>query len=185
MGVLATDIAYCTVMFCSLSTGDSKEEEAKEAMLTRPQEDDASEFKDLDSLCRQFDELVNQSVLYKYQHVGPWYIIMCPHAAEPFKDHDTYTPSATNTAPPPHTSGKIDASLPPHTQKSYAWEMASLARKMVVLANRNGHGLKMGIHTGSAAGAVLGKLRYLSIYLSTNVEMSVCLYVCLSVCMSE
>ena len=49
--------------------------------------DDSAEFQRLNAVYVDFDEAVGESGLYKYQHVGPWYIIACPNAAEPFDTH--------------------------------------------------------------------------------------------------
>ena len=40
-------------------------------------------LKRLDALLRDFDAAVVSSDLYKYQHVGHWYIVTCPNGAEP------------------------------------------------------------------------------------------------------
>jgi len=79
-----------------------------------------------------------RSVLYKYQHVGPWYIITCPNAAEPFKVERH------------HGEAK---------PQSYATDMARLAHQLLATARQHGFELRIGIHAGSAAGAVIGKLR--------------------------
>eukprot|EP00277_Geminigera_cryophila_P003360 CAMPEP_0179426890 /NCGR_PEP_ID=MMETSP0799-20121207/13033_1 /TAXON_ID=46947 /ORGANISM="Geminigera cryophila, Strain CCMP2564" /LENGTH=345 /DNA_ID=CAMNT_0021201779 /DNA_START=519 /DNA_END=1554 /DNA_ORIENTATION=- len=129
-------------MFCSLSNaGDEKD---KGDLI-----DDVAEFQDLDAIYRDFDDLVNLSVLYKYQHVGPWYIITCPNAAEPFKDGDAPAARAHT-----HTQRCLHAK-----EQTYTHEVALLAHKMVLHAKRHGKHAHIGIHTGSAAGAVLGKVR--------------------------
>ena len=79
-----------------------------------------------------------RSVLYKYQHVGPWYIIVCPNAAEPFKVERRHGEAKT---------------------QSYATDMALLAHQLLAMARQHGFELRVGIHSGSAAGAVIGKLR--------------------------
>lgn len=77
-GVLATDIVHCTIMFCSLSDREGGE-----------RKNEKREFQRLHAVCLDFDEAVNKSRLYKYQHVGPWYIIACPNAAAPFVEFVT------------------------------------------------------------------------------------------------
>ena len=60
--------------------------------------DDSAEFQRLNAVYVDLDEAVGESGLYKYQHVGPWYIIACPNAAEPF---DSHTHRYTRTHPSP------------------------------------------------------------------------------------
>ena len=140
MGILATDIAQTTVMFCSLFS-----EEASGSwpnMRRRSISHHVSEFQRLHHVYLDFDEAVRGSRLYKYQHVGPWYIITCPNAAAPF-------PSAQSEPCPPGAEGG----------QSYATDMARLAQQLVSVARSHRYSLKVGIHHGSAAGAVLGKIR--------------------------
>ena len=76
LGILATDIAHCTVMFCSLSNAGGRNAQ------TRLVSADVANFQRLHAVYLDFDQAVRESPLYKYQHVGAWYIIICPNAAE-------------------------------------------------------------------------------------------------------
>jgi hypothetical protein len=62
--MLGCDIALCTVMFCSLET------HIPMALL--------------DSLYIAFDTAVQRHGMFKYQHVGDWFIVACPRVAKPF-----------------------------------------------------------------------------------------------------
>ena len=140
MGILATDIAQTTVMFCSLFSEEASG--SGQNMRRRSISHHVSEFQRLHHVYLDFDEAVRGSRLYKYQHVGPWYIITCPNAAAPF-------PSAQSETPAPGAEAG----------QSYATDMARLAQQLVSVARSHSYSLKVGIHHGSAAGAVLGKLR--------------------------
>ena len=41
-------------------------------------------FRRLHALFSKFDDAVQRRGMFKYQHVGPWYIVACPRAANPF-----------------------------------------------------------------------------------------------------
>ena len=109
------------------------------------------------------------------QHVGPWYIIACPNAAEPF---DSHTSSASRAPGKDGTGrGSVDAKgARGRRGRSYATEMAELAQRLVRVAGQHGVQLQVGIHTGSAAGAVLGTLRaFYCIYGDTvNISSRLC-----------
>jgi hypothetical protein len=98
----------------------------------------------------EFDNAVKISALYKFQHVGEYYIIACPNAAEPFESAGSSTRPANSEA---DTSGRKVS--PP----CFAQNMASLARELTGLASQHGFNLQTGIHAGSAVGAIIGKLR--------------------------
>jgi hypothetical protein len=99
--------------------------------------------------------------LFKYQHVGPWYIVACPNAAEPF-DFDTKPCSSCRL----HDKAKRRAAAAGRgdnsflkTRASYSTDMALLAQQLVQMASKHGFELQVGIHSGCAAGAVLGRMR--------------------------
>jgi hypothetical protein len=98
----------------------------------------------------EFDNAVKSSALYKFQHVGEYYIIACPNAAEPFEKAGSSTRPAK-----PETDTSGSKMSPP----CFAQNMASLARELTALANQHGFNLQTGIHAGSAVGAIIGKLR--------------------------
>lgn len=150
MGILATDISQCTVMFCSLVSADTLANEDED--VGQGVEEDVGKFHMLHHVCLDFDEAVKQSRLYKYQHVGQWYIIACPNAAEPF-------PSVRPGTGEAWTGGGMGGAEGGEREPTYATEMTKLAQKLVSIARCHGFLLKVGIHNGSAAGAVIGKLR--------------------------
>jgi class 3 adenylate cyclase len=155
LGLLAVDIPQCTIMFCSLT----RALDGQHANMT-----DAQDFRVLHAVCLDFDDAVKCSGLYKYQHVGSWYIVTCLKAAAPFEAH------ASNT----HYKSTSQVRF----QASYATEVGELARHLMSLARHHGFDLQVGIHTGSAAGAVIGSLRaFYCIYGQTvNTASRLCKY---------
>ncbi|EKX45148.1 hypothetical protein GUITHDRAFT_50592, partial [Guillardia theta CCMP2712] len=96
-------------------------------------------FNLMDDVFKVFDHLVSMSGMYKYQHVGDWYIITCPRAANPFAEQEQRKPY-------PHdyvTSMVQLASCLQLACKGYDYKGTQLS-------------LKVGVHFGSAAGAVIG-----------------------------
>ena len=71
-GMLGALIPHCTVMFCSLH------------LATRPSMSLADHHRLLDGVFSALDDAVRRSGMFKYQHVGEWYIVACPRAAAPF-----------------------------------------------------------------------------------------------------
>jgi class 3 adenylate cyclase len=178
-GILATEIAHCTIMFCSLVDSGSRKRQFRADNLSP----DAAEFQRLHAVYLAFDEVVKMSVIYKYQHVGPWYILACPNAAEPFRElndpsegeregdegRERVLPrrgsggggsAATQWARDSETRRRWGGSWRSSVERvSYGTEMAQLALSLRTIAHHHGFDLKVGVHTGSAAGAVIGKLR--------------------------
>jgi len=176
MGILATDIEHCTVMFCSVifrsslgaSGGGADNSSWDDAMAA---DGDLADFERLHAVYLEFDEAVNGSRLYKYQHVGDWYILACPNAAEPFalggdkRDSVGSLPGFDRRASLAATgeggSGNLSCGRKGRGQAaaSYASDAAVMAQQLREVAQRHGFDLRVGIHTGSAAGAVIGKMR--------------------------
>ena len=113
---------------------------------------------------------MNGSRLYKYQHVGDWYILACPNAAEPFALGNDRRDSvglagferrASWAAAAERGAGDTSGRRKDRGRKtaSYATDAAVMARQLREVAQRHGFDLRVGIHTGSAAGAVIGKMR--------------------------
>jgi class 3 adenylate cyclase len=153
MGCLATDIPECIIMFCYMSTrqehaNDTDAEDFRRLQSSKDANDtDTEDFSQLHAVCLDFDDAVRMSGLYKYQHVGSWYIVTCPKAAAPF-DVGTDSNSSNKTTP---------QQRPPALQ--YATQMAELALRLMSIARLHSLELQVGIHTGPAAGAVIGSLR--------------------------
>jgi hypothetical protein len=80
-GLLATQVSRATVMFCSL--------EGQGDLLDDLNEHD---FDVLHSIISEFDRAVGHLGLFKYQHVGQWYIVTCPRAERPFEDNEQAIP---------------------------------------------------------------------------------------------
>ena len=179
-GVLATDIQECSIMFCSLALRSGGRGDRFRREKDR--------FKRLHAVCLDLDAAVKGSPLYKYQHVGPWYIIACPNAAAPFGSdfEDSPTPPATGTEEvsdagaegSAHVVGREDGSPGDASnrakrarggagggggdhagRRTYCMEMAILACKFRSIADDHGFDLQVGMHAGCAAGAVIGSLR--------------------------
>ena len=70
--MLGALIPHCTVMFCSLHLDPA------------PSMSLADNHRLLDRVFSALDEAVSRSGMFKYQHVGEWYIVACPRAAAPF-----------------------------------------------------------------------------------------------------
>ena len=66
---------------------------------TQTRTGDKEEFYRLNHVYLDFDEAVHASVLYKYQHVGDWYIVACPNAAEPFDEPGLFCPYSRSLLP--------------------------------------------------------------------------------------
>ena len=64
--------------------------------------------------------------------------------------------------------------------------MGVVAKRLVLLAHEHGIKVQIGLHTGAAAGAVVGKLRAFYCILGESVNLcerdSVCVCVCVCVC---
>ena len=155
-GILGTEIRDCVIMFVSLHDPKADHDgEGIEAVSSRSGDDfapgqnpgsrDSVNFSRQHRAYSDFDDAVSATVLYKYQHVGPWYIITCPNVAEPFDEVHSK-----------HAAERRQRTRP---QRTCATDMALLARKLMAIAQHHGFGVRMGIHAGSAAGAVIGKLR--------------------------
>ena len=121
------NIQHCIVMFCSLEPQSDLRAACSEILFYR-----------LNALFSKFDDAVQRSGMFKYQHVGEWYIVACPRAANPF-----------------------DASPDARNQR-YAVEMLALAEelKRITLTNQLWSAarfwLKVGVASGPAAGVVIG-----------------------------
>ncbi|EKX40930.1 hypothetical protein GUITHDRAFT_75107, partial [Guillardia theta CCMP2712] len=118
-------------------------------------------FKLLNEVFEMFDDVVDHYGMYKYQHVGDWYIITCPRAARPFDEAE---------------QGK------PYPQ-SYAVQMIRLANELRELAHYYtvegvSLQLKVGINHGAIAGAVIGQHRaFYCVYGDTaNTAARMCKY---------
>ena len=70
--MLGALIPHCTVMFCSLHLDPA------------PSMSLADRHQLLDGVFSALDDAVRRSGMFKYQHVGEWYIVACPRAAAPF-----------------------------------------------------------------------------------------------------
>ena len=122
---LCGEIKQCTIMFCAL-------ERQSELAFAR-----------LNDIFSAFDAAVTRSGLFKYQHVGQWFIVACPRAARPFDD---------------------DAQFLPYPD-SFLCAMVWLAEELQAIAarhalpDRSPLRLRAGIHIGPAAGAVIGTHR--------------------------
>ncbi|EKX34280.1 hypothetical protein GUITHDRAFT_45348, partial [Guillardia theta CCMP2712] len=121
----------------------------------------ADVFETLDVVFEKFDDAVARYGMYKYQHVGDWYIITCPRAAMPFD-------RAVQERPYPGM---------------YYRKMCQLASELVCIAKMQKIedmqlGLKVGIHCGAAAGAVIGRHRsFYCVYGdTTNTAARMCKY---------
>eukprot|EP00960_Hanusia_phi_P074956 768351-Hanusia_phi.AAC.1 len=124
-------IPRCTIMFCSLAPQDVIQKESSQKI-----------FHFLDSVFETFDSEVQHYGMYKYQHVGDWYIITCPRAAAPFDEVEQ------------------SKSYP----SEYGSRMVMLAKSLMDIAAQQRIGstqlsLKVGISYGSVAGAVIGMHR--------------------------
>ena len=86
-GMLGRAIPHCTIMFCAL-----EQEDDLQSAFT------ADVFGLLGSLFADLDDAVQRSGMFKYQHVGGWYIVACPRAERPF-DEEEYAADY----PPLHT----------------------------------------------------------------------------------
>jgi class 3 adenylate cyclase len=129
--MLGRAIPHCTIMFCAL-----EQEEDLQAAFT------VDVFELLCSLFADFDDAVKRSGMFKYQHVGGWYIVACPRAERPF-DEEEYA-----------------AEYPQH----YTLSMLHLAHELRLIAIRRSFRgaplrLQVGLHCGAAAGAVIGAHR--------------------------
>ena len=150
MGILGAEIEHCTVMFVAFE-GQGNGQRPEYGATGPPGallHDDVSAFIRLHSVLLEFDEAVADSKLYKYQHVGEFYIITCTRAAEPFK--------VVEKSPETDATCRAGGDTP---HNSNAADMVSLAVQLGSIARRHGFWLRVGIHSGNAAGAVVGKVR--------------------------
>jgi class 3 adenylate cyclase len=129
--MLSASIPYCTVMFCCL--------EPQQDLQAAPTED----FVHLmNTIFSKFDEQVERFGMFKYQHVGDWYIVACPRAACPFDSQEQQKPYPAQ----------------------YLASMAQLADAMRAIAKthrlcRVPLWLRVGIHAGPVVGAVVGVIK--------------------------
>jgi len=147
---LGVEIPRCIAMFCALEP----QTELKTLL-------GYESFNLLDRIFQEFDEAVQASGMYKYQHVGDWYIVTCPRVTQPF-DRSVQ-----------------EAEYP----RSYFEEMCSLAQELEKRASKfeiNGSRLtlRVGLHCGPAAGAVVGLHRaFYCVYGDTiNTAARMCKY---------
>ena len=150
-GMPGTDIPVCTVMFCSLEP----HELLRSSFSTEV-------FDLINDVFSEFDAAVQRSGMFKYQHVGEWYIVACPRAAKAFD-------RAEQAAPYP---------------SEYTVSMALLADELQAIARRYTHPdsrplwLRVGINRGPIAGAVIGRHRaFYTLYGDTiNTAARMCKY---------
>ena len=148
IGILATEIPHYKIMFMSIQDPQRKSA-ADRRRGTRCREDEEEEFNRLHQVYVDFDNAVANSGLFKYQHVGAFYIVTCSNAAEPFETE------------PLHTSPDAEGGQRPAGREvcSHATAMVRLARQLAGIARQHGFKIRVGMHAGDAAGAVVGKLR--------------------------
>lgn len=126
--MLGREIEHCIVMFCSLEP--HADLRATEVALTL-----------LDTVFSAFDEAVQRFGMFKYQHVGDWYIVACPRAACPFDSTEQEGPASR-----------------------HAQSMVGLGHELQAIASQYSNAgaslwLRVGISCGPVAGAVIGSLR--------------------------
>ena len=129
--MLSASIPYCTVMFCCL--------EPQADLQAAPTEDFVSL---MNTIFSKFDEQVERFGMFKYQHVGDWYIVACPRAACPFDAHEQQKPYPAQ----------------------YLASMALLADVMRTIAEthrlrRTPLWLRVGVHSGPVVGVVVGLVK--------------------------
>jgi len=148
-GMLAAEIPHCKIMFMSMHDPQRKRSAADRRRGMRCREDEVEEFNRLHQVYVDFDNAVANSGLFKYQHVGAFYIVTCSNAAEPFEPQ------------PQHTSLETEGGQRPAGREvcSHATDMVRLARQLAGVARQHGFQIRVGMHAGDAAGAVVGKLR--------------------------
>eukprot|EP00292_Cryptomonas_paramecium_P022303 CAMPEP_0113699540 /NCGR_PEP_ID=MMETSP0038_2-20120614/23388_1 /TAXON_ID=2898 /ORGANISM="Cryptomonas paramecium" /LENGTH=164 /DNA_ID=CAMNT_0000622957 /DNA_START=590 /DNA_END=1080 /DNA_ORIENTATION=- /assembly_acc=CAM_ASM_000170 len=129
--MLGTTIPHCTVMFCSL---------VFETDVAPPFSPEMFAF--LHEVVSTLDRAVERSGMFKYQHVGAWYIVACPRAASPFNAAEQ-----ERGYPETYTQRMVELGA----ELKY---LASLARLHDTLPVS----LKVGMSCGPAAGAVMGTL---------------------------
>ena len=149
--MLGTSIRHCTVMFCSLEP----QEELKAQFSERV-------FSLLNEAFSAFDREVQRSGMFKYQHVSDWYIVACPRAAKPFDDDEQ------------------GAEYPDQyylAMVMLADELKRIARRYMLAADCPCW-LKVGLHCGPVAGAVIGCYRaFYCLYGDTiNTSARMCKY---------
>jgi class 3 adenylate cyclase len=129
--MLGASIPACTVMFCRL--------EPQEALQSLPTEDF---LRLLHAVFSQLDEQVGRFGMFKYQHVGDWYIVACPRAACPFDQAEQREPyPAQHLASMALLAGAMRAVAEAHRLRGAPlW-------------------LRAGIHCGPAVGAVVGAVK--------------------------
>jgi class 3 adenylate cyclase len=129
--MLSSSIPYCTVMFCCL--------EPQEELQVTPTE---NFVRLMNSIFSQFDEQVEQYGMFKYQHVGDWYIVACPRAACPFDRQEQEKPY-----PPQHLANMV---------------LLADALRAIAETHRLRQTplwLRAGIHSGPLVGAVVGLIK--------------------------
>ena len=144
------DIADCTVMFCSIEP----QELLRSSFSTEV-------FDLMNDVFSDFDMAVHRSGMFKYQHVGEWYIVACPRAAKAFDPVEQAAPYPTE----------------------YTVSMAQLADELQTIARRYTVSeaplwLRVGINRGPIAGAVIGRHRaFYTLYGDTiNTAARMCKY---------
>ena len=136
------------VMFCALQPQELLKANMSETTLAL-----------LNSIFSHFDDAVDRFGMFKYQHVGDWYIVACPRAASPF---DAAVQAAPSSA---HVAGML--------------LLAAELRRIAAAHSLAGHGplrLGVGIDCGPVAGVVIGEhRRFYCLYGDTvNVASRLC-----------
>eukprot|EP00292_Cryptomonas_paramecium_P001906 CAMPEP_0113701888 /NCGR_PEP_ID=MMETSP0038_2-20120614/24846_1 /TAXON_ID=2898 /ORGANISM="Cryptomonas paramecium" /LENGTH=939 /DNA_ID=CAMNT_0000625873 /DNA_START=794 /DNA_END=3610 /DNA_ORIENTATION=+ /assembly_acc=CAM_ASM_000170 len=131
-GFIGSEIRECAIMFCSLSSPSNIGSDNCEAF-----------FGFLDQVFCDFDDAVERNNLFKYQHVGEWYIVACPRACLPFDEEEQAE----------------DYPL------LYIRSMLLLADELRTISRRHSFNhaepmlLRVGLSFGPVAGAVIGTLK--------------------------
>ena len=156
--LVGADVDPALVLFCTLEPRQSLRAEPPAPLL-----------RELDRVFADFDAVVARSGLFKYQHVGEWYIVACPRAAAPFDAVAQAAPAAGA-----HVAAMLD--------------LASELRRIAAGHALPGCGLPLrlraGVASGPVAGVVIGaQRRFYCLYGNTvcvSVRPSVCF--CLRAC---
>ncbi len=129
--MLSASIPCCTVMFCCLEPQDDIQEAPTEDVLRL-----------MNTIFSQFDEQVERFGMFKYQHVGDWYIVACPRAACPFDTQEQQKPYPTQ-----HLTSMV--------------LLADALRTIAEMHRLRGVPLwlRAGIHYGPLVGAVVGLVK--------------------------
>jgi class 3 adenylate cyclase len=147
--MLGREIPHCVIMFCSLEPhADLRNSEAALGLL--------------DCIFSAFDEAVARHAVFKYQHVGDWYIVACPRAANPFDAAEQ--------------SGPADRDV--RSIVLLGLELQGIAASRFRSLSGAAMWLRVGVACGPAAGAVIGSLRsFYCIYGDTvNTAARMCIH---------